>query len=85
MWDNCIRCGSNRVIRKRAIFIPLFIIVFGMSVASLGGVYKEFSYIFSSIGIIFIAFGILILAKSKLYCKDCELKWRPSKDKKINV
>lgn len=81
-WENCVRCGSNRVIKRQTILFPLLVVLAGIVYANLGLYLMVESIIFgimlSLFGVLCAYFGMKWMTKSKrLYCKDCEVTWKP--------
>jgi hypothetical protein len=77
-WENCKRCGSNRVIQKRSIKLPIILVVLGIILRGSGSIAG--SGISLGFGLSLIIIGIVIyLFSGRLFCKDCEISWRSSK------
>ena len=78
-WEKCVRCGSNRVIKKSSggIGIILGILGYGLiEIAQTLGIEGGAHYV---LGPVLIGLGILLFFFSgKLFCKDCHATWRPS-------
>jgi len=93
-WQKCKRCGSNRVISKSfglgniiSVGVMISIIVFAwyvikqMASPLLNGLES-----FEKAALIIMIPAFAIMSMGSLYCKDCELTFKPEKDlHKINV
>lgn len=86
-WSRCIRCGSNRVIEVRSVRIAFGSIIVGAMHYFIALLIRQVEQetvldeIYIAIAIILILFGLWWRRKSaKLFCRDCLIKWKPSKN-----
>ncbi|WP_139368245.1 DUF1385 domain-containing protein [Evansella clarkii] len=88
-WEKCIRCGSNRVISRSPtgclgigffLALPFFITANHIGEPTLLGNNDESNFLRGAIGILILAILVIYFGR-QLYCKDCELRWKPSKNK----
>ncbi|MGD6778826.1 hypothetical protein ACQCT3_00785 [Sutcliffiella horikoshii] len=77
-WEKCRRCGSNRVVKRSALGIGLFLIFISLMLYGIGSTLNDriTAMLLPTLGLAII--GILLsFFSGGLVCKDCELRWRP--------